>query len=109
MAFVIPKCAHGKPMVQLFYHTSWVCSDECMRGVVTVARQTFLERIKEFNPITRLFRDLKSLWERGGCPVCGLSDRDKCTWAHTTCYTYLSGQATLDKAWEFLYKNITSW
>jgi hypothetical protein len=36
MAYVHPKCAHGRNAIQLFYHNSFVCPDVCATPPVDI-------------------------------------------------------------------------
>lgn len=67
MAYVIPKCEHGRDMVQLFYVHSWVCRDECTRAVEVVPASALATTIEE----------MKKRWIAGQqCGLCGRSTRN---------------------------------
>lgn len=63
MAFVHPKCVHGRKAIQLFYETSYVCPDECL-GIASPpkGRPTF-EQMRQWH-------------EQELCSFCGRSTRN---------------------------------
>lgn len=66
MAYVHPKCAHGRLAIQLFYHNSYVCPDECSGAGPML------------HYIGRPSHDQMRAWHKAGlCSMCGRPTRNR--------------------------------